>query len=262
MHVQSWDPVRYARNARFVSDLALGVVELLDPRPGERILDLGCGDGVLTEKLAALGCAVVGVDSSREQVGAAQARGLDARVKDCQALDFNQEFDAAFSNAALHWMKRPDDVLEGVRKALKPGGRFVAEFGGAGCVQKIRSAIGTTLRRRGLDPALLDPWYFPTADDYGARLEVHGFVVDYLTLFDRPTDLPGELADWLETFAEPFTAALASDDRVEFRHEVQDALRPELCDRDGHWRADYVRLRFAAHLGKSRPAVREQASGP
>src|ERR1700691_5508035 len=126
MTEQTWDPNRYARNARFVADLGVGVVELLNPQAGERILDLGCGDGALTRKLADMGCAVVGVDSSPQQIEAACQSGLDARVKDCQALDFDHEFDAVFSNAALHWMKRPDDVLAGVKRALRPRGRFVA----------------------------------------------------------------------------------------------------------------------------------------
>jgi trans-aconitate methyltransferase len=248
MTEQTWNPDRYARNARFVADLGLGVVELLDPQPGERILDLGCGDGALTRKLVELGCEIVGVDSSAEQIEAARRGGLDARVKDCQALDFDQEFDAVFSNAALHWMKRPDAVLEGVKRALRPGGRFVAEFGGAGCVLRIRSAVEEGLGRRGIDGAARNPWYFPTAEEYTARLERHGFAIDFLSLFDRPTDLPGELTDWLETFAEPYTSALPPGERSSFCREVQEVVRPQLCDASGHWTADYVRLRFAAHL--------------
>src|SRR5512138_2182814 len=138
---QTWDPERYARNARFVSDLGAPVVELLAPRPGERILDLGCGDGALTEKLVALGCEVIGVDGSAEQVAGARRRGIDARVADGQALDFDGEFDAVFSNAALHWMKRADAVVDGVWRALRPGGRFVAECGGHGCVDEIATAL-------------------------------------------------------------------------------------------------------------------------
>ena len=126
------------------------VVDLLAPRPGERILDLGCGDGALTEKLAAAGCDVVGADASAELVKAARARGLDARLMNGEALDFDGEFDAVFSNAALHWMLRPDAVIDGVYRALKPGGRFVGEFGGAGNVATIASALEAALDRRGL----------------------------------------------------------------------------------------------------------------
>ena len=138
---QSWDPDAYARNARFVSDLGAPVVELLAPRAGERILDLGCGDGALTLKLVALGCDVVGVDASAPQVEAARRLGLDARVADGERLAFDAEFDAVFSNAAIHWMKPPDDVIAGVWRALKPGGRFVGEFGGHGCVETIKRAL-------------------------------------------------------------------------------------------------------------------------
>src|SRR5579862_57880 len=145
---QTWDPDSYARNARFVSDLGAPVVELLAPRPGERILDLGCGDGALTAKLVALGCDVVGVDASAAQVDAARRIGLDARVGDGNLLNFDAEFDAVFSNAAIHWMNRPDDVIAGVSRALKPVGRFVGEFGGYGCVEKIKRALIASLKRR------------------------------------------------------------------------------------------------------------------
>ncbi len=249
MHLRtnhSWDPDRYARNARFVSDLGMPVLELLAPRPGEHILDLGCGDGALTEKLVALGCAVVGIDGSAAQVAAARARGLDARVMDGQHLTFEGEFDAVFSNAALHWMLRADDVIAGVRRALRPGGRFVAECGGHGCVATIYAALRVSLARRGLDAAVLNPWYFPTVEDYGARLQRQGFVLKYIALIPRPTPLPGDIVGWLETFAEAFTGAVDPIDRPALLAEVRDYLRADLCDARGQWTADYVRLRFAA----------------
>ena len=243
---QSWDPERYARNARFVADLGAPVVELLAPRAGERVLDLGCGDGALTERLVELGCEVVGVDASAEQIAAARARGLDARVLPGEALAFAAEFDAVFSNAALHWMKNADVVIDGVWRALRPGGRFVGECGGDGCVAQIVAALATALARRGLDAAALNPWYFPTTEDYGARLTARGFAVESIALIPRPTPLPGEIDGWLETFAESFTAAVAPAARPAFLAEVRDALRPRLCDAAGQWTADYVRLRFRA----------------
>ena len=243
---QSWDPERYARNARFVSDLGAPVVEMLAPRPGEHILDLGCGDGALTETLASMGCRVVAVDGSEAQVAAALERGLDARVADGHHLDFDAEFDAVFSNAALHWMTRPDDVLRGVRRALRPGGRFVGEFGGHGCVARIVSALADGLERRGVDPRAVHPWYFPTAEEYAARLEAQGFSVRSAALIPRPTPLPGDLSDWLEIFAGSFTAALPPTEGPRFLGEVREAVRPHLCDTQGRWKADYVRLRFAA----------------
>jgi SAM-dependent methyltransferase len=246
MSGQTWDPERYARNARFVADLGQPVVDLLAPQPGERILDLGCGDGALTAKLAAMGCDVIGVDGSAEQIGAARALGLDARVVDGQALEFDGEFDGVFSNAALHWMKQADLVIDGVWRALRPGGRFVAEFGGHGCVDRIRTALHAALVGRGVDPTRVDPWYFPTPEEYGGRLAARGFAVRSCELIPRPTPLPGDVTGWLETFAVSFTAALPPADRAPFLAEVQEALRPALCDAAGQWSADYVRLRFAA----------------
>jgi len=243
---QSWDPDGYARNARFVSDLGAPVVELLAPRAGERILDLGCGDGALTLKLADMGCTVVGVDSSAPQVEACRRLGLDARLAVGERLSFDAKFDAVFSNAAIHWMKPPDDVIAGVWRAIRPGGRFVGEFGGHGCVETIKRALVEALGRRGIDGDALNPWYFPTVEDYSARLARPGFAIRYLALIPRPTPLPTEINGWLETFAQAFMAPLAGSDRAGFIDEVREALRPELCDSGGKWFADYIRLRFAA----------------
>jgi SAM-dependent methyltransferase len=245
-HPQTWDPERYARNARFVADLGAPVVELLTPRVGERILDLGCGDGVLTAKLAAMGCDVIGVDASAPQIEAARKLGVDVRVMDGENLDFDSEFDAVFSNAALHWMRNPDKVIAGVRRALRPHGRFVAEFGGHGCVAKIKKALVDALNRRGINGEAAIPWFFPTVEDYSQRLTNGGFTVNYIALIPRPTPLPGDVTAWLETFAESCTAPLPLADRPAYLAQVQEALRPQLCDAEGKWTADYVRLRFSA----------------
>ena len=244
--MQTWDPTTYATNARFVSDLGAGVVDLLDPRPGERVLDLGCGDGALSLDIAARGASVIGVDSSRSMVRAAVAAGIDARVEDGQMLAFLEEFDAVFSNAALHWMRRPDDVITGVARALKPNGRFVGEMGGHGCVAAVVTALLAALGRRGIDGASRIPWYFPTPEDYAARLERQGFVVRDMAHFPRPTPLPGDISGWLDTFAGPFIDGLASPEAV--MSEVRELLRPSLCDERGRWTVDYVRLRFWAEL--------------
>ena len=249
---QHWDPERYARNARFVADLGAPLLDLLDTHSGQRVLDLGCGDGALTEKIAALGAEVVAVDASAEQIAAARKRGLDAHVADGEALAYEAAFDAVFSNAALHWMRDPEAVIDGVWRALRPGGRFVGEFGGGDNVGAIRRALIDALNRRGLDGAAADPWFFPTAEQYRGLLEARGFRVESVALFERPTPLPGELAGWLETFAESFFKQVAPEARNALLQEVVEALRPTLCDAEGRWTADYVRLRFAA--SKPQPA--------
>ena len=246
MTTQQWNPDTYARNARFVSDLGAGVLELLAPRPGERVLDLGCGDGALTEKLTAAGCRVIAIDSSAEQIAAARARGLDARRGNAETLPFESELDAVFSNAVLHWIRDAGAVVASVHRALKPGDRFVAELGGAGCVETVRLALISAANRRGLDGPALDPWFFPTEAVYRALLEAHGFTVRAITLFPRPTPLPGDISDWLETFAQPFLRSVPAGDRGAFVQEVRAAVEPALYDPARGWNADYVRLRFDA----------------
>jgi len=244
--MQSWDPDQYARHARFVSDLGGPVVDLLDPKPGEQVLDLGCGDGTLTERLITAGCQVVAVDTSPEQVWAALERGLDARIVDATQLQFDSVFDAVFSNAALHWISDADSVITGVWRALKPGGRFVAELGGAGCVLSIREAFQLVLGRRGVDARTLDPWYFPTAAEYTARLETRGFAVNSISLFPRPTPLPSDVRSWLRIFAQPFLDGAEESERALLVEEVRTELEPRLLNAEGVWVVDYVRLRLAA----------------
>lgn len=246
MITQQWDPDAYERNARFVSALGAEVVALLNPVAGERVLDLGCGDGALTESLVAARCRVIGVDSSPALVAAARARGLDARVQDARALDFDREFDAVFSNAVLHWIPEAGLVLRGVYRALEPGGRFVAELGGAGCLRTVRAALGAALSKRGLAAVPLDPWFFPDVREYRSLLVDHGFLVDSIVLFERPTLLPGDLAAWLETFAQSFLAPFSPAVREEVIADVTEMTRPSLYDQHRGWIADYVRLRFAA----------------
>ena len=240
----SWNPDIYSKNARFVSDLGEPLLHSLDPRPGERILDLGCGDGALTEKIAAAGSTVFGVDSSRPFLEAAHARGLKVALMDGEQLAFKQRFDAVFSNAALHWMKRPELVVKGVANCAKQGGRFVAEFGGKGNVETIRAALHAALRRRGIDPWSVDPWYYPSPEEYSELLARFGFAADYIELIPRPTKLPGDILDWLKVFAQPFTNAVPESEK--FLDEVRRALEPDLRKAGGNWYADYVRLRFKA----------------
>jgi len=242
---QVWSAGSYDTHARFVSDLASGVVGWLALQPGERILDLGCGDGVLTAELAAAGASVVGVDSSDDFVSAACARGLDVRLMDGQALAFSSEFDAVFSNAALHWMTDAPAVVRGVARALKPGGRFVAEFGGHGNVAAIVTALRAVGLRRGGDPGLAHPWYFPAPAPYQALLEANGFTVKRIALIPRPVVLKTGIAEWLMLFRKPFFQQFAGQ-AEEALAETVGLLRPALCDAEGNWTADYVRLRVEA----------------
>jgi len=243
---QQWSPEQYAKNARFVSDLGMPVVTLLAPRAGERILDVGCGDGPLTKKLVELGCDVLGVDASPAMIEAAKAMGLNACVMDGQALQFDREFDAVFSNAALHWMKQADAVIAGVWQALKPGGRFVGECGGDGNTATVLRALKAALSPRGLDFHALNPWSFLSVEEYRGKLEAQGFVVNTIALIPRPTPLPGSLTAWLETFAQSFVAPLPIAERAVFLADMENLCRPTLCDAEGKWTVDYVRLRFAA----------------
>ena len=248
MSTQTWNPSQYAANAAFVPALGQAVFDLLNPQAGERILDLGCGDGVLTEKLAATGAEVVGMDSSPDMVRAARQRRLDARVMDATKLTFDNEFDAVFTNAVLHWIKDdPDAAIASAYRALRRPGRFVGEMGGHGCVAAVNVALIVGLEKRDIqNAASFCPWYFPTVDDYTARLQRAGFVAETVQLIPRPTPLAAGMRGWLETFGNPFCAALPEDQRGDFLDDVTEMLRPVLCDERGRWTADYMRLRFVA----------------
>jgi trans-aconitate methyltransferase len=242
---QVWNAEDYARHARFVSDLAGPVLEWLAPQPGERILDLGCGDGVLSEELERRGASVLGVDISESLLEAAAGRGVEVRRIDGQNLPFDAAFDAVFSNAVLHWMSDAGAVIDGVFRALKPGGRFVAEFGGHGNVAAVTTAMRATAWRRGGDAALAGPWFFPSVAVYREMLEEGGFRVVRIDLFPRPTPLATGMIAWLKVFRRPFFAQYGAEEDVVLS-EVEALLAPSLRDAKGNWTADYVRLRVEA----------------
>jgi trans-aconitate methyltransferase len=243
---QTWDTAAYAATGRFVADLAGGVVELLAAQPGEAILDLGCGDGALTEKLAATGAIVTGADASPSMVAAARARGLTVHEVSATTMTFNGEFDAVFSNAALHWIPNAEAVIASVHLALKPGGRFVAEMGGLGNIAAIRVALQAVLARYGIDAEKVAASFYPSPAHYRRLLEAGGFSVATIELIPRPTPLPAGMESWLNTFRNGVLDLLATEDRAQAMAETVELLRPALCDADGNWTADYVRLRFAA----------------
>lgn len=248
----NFDPAEYAAHAAFVPALGAAVLGLLAPKPGERILDLGCGDGVLTLKLVEAGASVLGTDADPAMVAAARAKGLDAEVMDGQRLTFDVGsgggFAAVFSNAALHWMPDTAAVFAGVHRALKPGGRFVAECGGFGNIAAIRAGLRGVLKARGYAVPDHEDQVYMTAPQARAALEAAGFAVRSCDIIPRQTPLASGMAAWLTTFRTGFLDALevADSDRQAVIDETVELLRPILCDADGNWMADYVRLRFAA----------------
>ena len=246
MSTQVWNAEEYARHGRFVADLATPLLTLLQPQPGERILDLGCGDGVPTAVIAASGAEVLGVDSSAAMVDAARSRGLSARLLSAEALPFKSEFDAVYSNAALHWMRDQSGVLRGVATALRPGGRFVAEMGGHGNIAAIRVALLAVLQPLGLASEAIEQNVFFTPEEYRDLLEAHGFAVEQMTLIPRPTPLPSGMRQWLMTFRGTLLNAFGDEERERLLDRLETILRPVLADRCGNWSADYVRLRFVA----------------
>jgi SAM-dependent methyltransferase len=248
-----WSPADYATNAAFVPALGSPVLEQLAPQPGEFILDVGCGDGTLTAKIAEAGARVIGLDASCEMVEAARARGVDAFVADAEALDLEHQairfgaFDAVFSNAALHWMLDPDSVAAGIYQVLRPGGRFVGEMGGAGNLIAIRGALRAELTARGYPVPAEDPQWYPTIEEFVRLYGCAGFIQVHAQLIARPTPLPAGVAGWVRTFRSGWldVAEVPEAARDEVAAAVEARLAPALRQPDGSWIADYVRLRFA-----------------
>jgi trans-aconitate methyltransferase len=246
---QTWNTEAYAANGRFVADLASEVVALLAPQPGEEILDLGCGDGALTEQLAATGAIVIGVDSSHAMLAAARQRNLNVEHHDATALPYHQQHDAVFSNAALHWITGVPGhqaALAGIHRALRPGGRFVAEMGGQGNIAAIRTALQATLAPFGINAEAAAASFYPSPAIYRRLLEAAGFTVKSIDLIPRPTPLPNGMESWLNTFRNGVLDQLNPTDRAIAVTNTIALLEPTLCDADGNWTADYVRLRFHA----------------
>ncbi|MFB6251099.1 MAG: trans-aconitate 2-methyltransferase [Halobellus sp.] len=252
----NWDSAAYDDSHSFVYEYGSNVVALLDPAPGERVLDLGCGTGHLTARIEEMGADVVGLDQSAEMIETAREAHpeinfvrADARHVDLATFGERAPFDAVFSNAALHWIDEQDAVLDAVTDVLRPGGRFVAELGGSGNVGTIVNALSAEIDAREYDPPS-EPWYFPTVGEHASTLEAHGFEVRYARLFDRPTELDdgaNGLAAWLEMFGDRLFGSVPDDDRDSVVAAVEDRLRDDLYD-DGTWTIDYRRLRFVAVL--------------
>ena len=241
---QDWDAEGYARHAGFVSELGAAVLDLLAPAPDEAILDLGCGDGALTLRIAATGARVTGLEPDPSMAARARARGLSVLEQDAHEPFGSTCYDAIFSNAALHWMRDPARVLRHARAALRPGGRMIAEQGGFGNVAAVVTALNASLEAAG-HPVPPLPWDFPTPAAQRARLEAAGFAVESIALIPRPTPLPTGMAGWLETFGAPFMPGLDPAARASVAADTERRLT-HLRDETGTWHADYVRLRFKA----------------
>jgi trans-aconitate methyltransferase len=241
-----WNAADYARVGSFVPELGAAALDLLDPRPGEHILDVGCGDGALTRKIIERGASVVGIDSSPDMIDAAKAAGLDAHLLDAAKMRFDSEFDAAFSNAALHWMLDKEAVAAAIFRALKPGARFAGEMGGEGNIAILRSGIRDELTARGYPVPAEDPQWYASPEEFARVYGAAGFVGIDARIIPRETNLAAGVAEWVKTFRAGWldAAHVPDSERDDVAAAIERRLEPQLRRPDGSWFADYVRLRF------------------
>ena len=243
-----WNAELYDDKHSFVFQYGESVLELLAVKPGERILDLGCGTGDLAKQMQQSGAEVVGIDASPDMVAKAKSKfpGLDFSVVDATSFHFDEPFDAVFTNATLHWIKNADAVIQNVFNCLKPGGRFVGEFGGKGNNQLMMAAAETVLKKHGY--TFIIPWYYPSIAEYATKLEAGGFRVTFATHFDRPTllqDGRDGMIKWFNMFGSSIFGQIPSAELPQILNEITDLLQPT-AEIDGQWYADYKRLRFIA----------------
>ncbi|HYL39269.1 MAG TPA: class I SAM-dependent methyltransferase [Bryobacteraceae bacterium] len=242
----AWDAQRYQGRHSYVWQFGQSLLELLQPRPGEKTLDVGCGTGQLTAEIARSGADVIGLDNSPDMLTEARKNYPDLTfvLADATGFRFPQPFDAVFSNAALHWVKDQEPAVVCIAQALRPGGRFVAEFGGQGNIASILAALNSVL---GPQAGQHSPWCYPSIGEFATLLERHGLEVRDASLFDRPTPVEGEngMDDWLRMFCASFFRGLSPEETSRAMAEITARLRPFLYH-DGVWSMDYRRLRVAA----------------
>jgi SAM-dependent methyltransferase len=238
LSTSNWDAAEYARVGAFVAELGGAALDLLDPQPGEHILDVGCGEGTLTRKIAERGASVLGVDASPEMVAAARANGIDALLMDAADLPFAAEFDAAFSNATLHWVLEKERAAGAIFRALKPGGRFAGEMGGEGNIAKLREALDEELIIRGYAPPTESSNWYPSPQEFAAVYETAGFREIDARLIERPTPIEHGIAQWVTTFRKGWL------DRAGVPEAERAEIGAAVAGRVGSNIADYVRLRF------------------
>src|SRR5689334_1232364 len=233
-----WDAGDYARVGAFVALLGGAAVDLLDPQPGERILDVGCGDGTLTKQLIERGATVVGIDNSPEMIAAARSKSLDANLLDVVDMPFNAEFDAVFSNATLHWVRQKEQAARAIFRALKLGCRFAGEMGGEANLKKLREALDEELIIRGYVPPVDASNWYPSPEEFAAVYEAAGFEQIDARLVERPTPIEHGVAQWVTTFRRGWL------DRAGAPEGERAEIGAAVADRVGSNIADYVRLRF------------------
>ncbi|HGZ69963.1 MAG TPA: class I SAM-dependent methyltransferase [Nitratifractor sp.] len=241
----SWNPKKYNKHTAFVSQLAMPAVDLLEPKNGEQILDLGCGEGALALEIEKRGAKVIGVDLSEEMVKATGANGIEAYVGTATDLPYSDEFDAIFSNAMLHWVKESRVAVQNIAKALKRGGRFVAELGGEGNAYKLVKAMQEVFENHKEFGTFNNPWHFPSVQEYSDLLNSEGLRVEYIELIPRPT-LIDDISNWLDIFANGITKDLTPGQFEIFKLECRDILKEQLYAKESGWSVDYVRLRLKA----------------
>lgn len=244
--IPAWDPAHYGAHGRFISEYGIELVEWLSPQAGERILDFGCGDGYVTHEIARSGAEVVGADHDARMVEATRARGLDARLVDGADITFDAEFDAVFSNSVLQWIRQPEPVIGGLTRALRPGGRLVADVAGLGNLAAVLVAMRAVSDELGGDPALAFPFYAPTAGEFGALLETTGLRIERLETSPRYTALPSELWNWIGSIFAPFFSQFDEATNEHAKERVLALVEPVLRDAAGQWHIDHVRIRVIA----------------